>query len=90
MLINKGAAVNIQGGHYSTALKAACVGGHSRVTMMLIDKYADPNTDFSRYDSATTMGLEALAALLVQKGADVNARGGQYDSALQAACVKGP
>ncbi len=35
MLIDKGADVNAQGGHYGNALYAASEGGHEKVVQML-------------------------------------------------------
>ncbi|KAF1830092.1 ankyrin repeat domain-containing protein, partial [Decorospora gaudefroyi] len=41
MLLDKGADVNAQGGHYGNALQAASVGGHKEVVTLLLDKGAD-------------------------------------------------
>lgn len=41
MLIDKGADVNAQDGHYGDALQAASVDGHEQVVKMLLDRGAD-------------------------------------------------
>jgi ankyrin repeat protein len=43
LLLDKGANVNAQGGHYGNALHAASEQGHEAVVKMLLDKRADIN-----------------------------------------------
>jgi ankyrin repeat protein len=38
LLLEKGADVNAQGGHYGNALQAACHGGHDSVVTLLLEK----------------------------------------------------
>jgi len=41
LLIEKGADVNAQGGHFGKALQAASYGSHEAITKLLIKKGAD-------------------------------------------------
>ncbi|KAF2463616.1 ankyrin, partial [Lindgomyces ingoldianus] len=43
LLVDKGADVNAQGGHYGNALQAASSGGHEQIVRLLVDKGADVN-----------------------------------------------
>jgi ankyrin repeat protein len=43
MLLDAGADVNAQGGHYGNALQAASWGGHEEVVQMLLAAGADVN-----------------------------------------------
>ena len=99
LLLETGAEVNTRGGHYETALQAACSTGGNRqeeVVRLLLDNGADVNARGDRYETA----LQAACAgggdcqgvvirSLLDNGADVNARGGCYEIALQAACAEG-
>ncbi|CAN9191527.1 unnamed protein product [Alternaria alternata] len=93
MLLDKGADVNAQGGHYGNALQAASAGGHEAMVMLLLDKGADVNAQGGHYgnalQAASAGGHEAMVMLLLDKGADVNAQGGHYGNALQAASAGG-
>ena len=43
LLLDRGANVNAQGGHYGNALQAASEGGHEAVVKLLLDKGAHSN-----------------------------------------------
>jgi ankyrin repeat protein len=43
LLLEKGADVNAQGGHYGNALQAASGGGHDSIVTLLLEKGADVN-----------------------------------------------
>jgi ankyrin repeat protein len=45
LLLDKGADVNAQGGHYSNALQAASSGGHEATVKLLLDKDANSSVD---------------------------------------------
>jgi ankyrin repeat protein len=38
MLLDRGADINTQGGHYGNALRAASMRGHEKVVQMLLEK----------------------------------------------------
>jgi len=43
LLLEKGADVNAQGGHYGNALQAAASEGHGMIVNLLLEKGADVN-----------------------------------------------
>jgi hypothetical protein len=64
LLLDKGADLNAQGGHYGNALQAASFGGHEAVVQLLLDNGADLNAQ-SRYygnalQAASSGGHEAV------------------------------
>ncbi|KAK4182171.1 vegetative incompatibility protein HET-E-1, partial [Podospora australis] len=79
-LIEQGADVNAQGGHFGNALQAAASGGHQAVVQLLLEKGADVNAQGGGYgnalQAAASGGHQAVVQLLLEKGADVNAQGG--------------
>jgi hypothetical protein len=93
MLLEGGADVNAQGGHFGNALQAASAGGHKEVATLLLDKGADVNAQGGLYgnalQAASARGYKEMATLLLDKGADVNAQGGHFGNALQAASAGG-
>jgi hypothetical protein len=93
MLLDKGADVNAQGGHFGNALQAASYNGHKEIATLLLDKGADVNAQGGEYGNAlhaaSQKGDKEMATLLLDKGADVNAQGGHFGNALQAASQKG-
>ena len=77
MLLDKGAEVNAQGGHYDNALQAASAGGHHTVVQMLLDqgvlntflRDADPQAN-SGFPDPTQIGEslpEIICPLLINK-----------------------
>ncbi|KAH8702668.1 ankyrin repeat-containing domain protein [Phaeosphaeriaceae sp. PMI808] len=78
LLVDKGADVNAQGGHFGNALQAASAGGHKEIVTLLVDKAADVNAQGGYYrnalQAASAGGYEEIVTLLVNKGADVNAQ----------------
>jgi hypothetical protein len=93
LLLDKGANVNAQGGHYSNALQAASFKGHKEIVMLLLDKGADVNAQGGFFNNAlqaaSREGHKEIVMLLLDKGADVNAQGGFFNNALQAALREG-
>ncbi|KAF8854030.1 ankyrin [Acephala macrosclerotiorum] len=73
LLLEKGADVNAQGGHYGSALQAASANGHEAIVALLLEKGADVNAQGGHYGSAlqaaSANGHEAIVALLLEKGA---------------------
>ncbi|KAF8522653.1 hypothetical protein JB92DRAFT_3268881, partial [Gautieria morchelliformis] len=92
-LIEKGADVNAQGGHYGSALQTAASRHHDAIVQLLIEKGADVNVQGGHYgnalQTAALQGDDTIVQLLIEKGADVNAHGGEHGSALQAAAIEG-
>ena len=52
MLLNKGANIKTQGGHYINALQAALYGDYDKVVQMLLDKGADVKAIGGEYNNA--------------------------------------
>ncbi len=93
MLLDKGADVNAQGGHFGNALQAASYEGHDQVVQMLLDKGADVNAQGGHFGNALQAALygghDQVVQILLDNGADVNTQGGEYGNALQAALARG-
>jgi ankyrin repeat protein len=93
MLLDEGAEVNAQGGHYGNVLQAASSGGHEKVVQMLLNKGAEVNAQGGHYgnilQAASSGGQEKMVQMLLDEGAEVNAQGGGYSNALQAASSEG-
>ena len=60
MLLEHGADVNAQGGHYGNALQAACSGGHDKIVQMLLEQGADVNAQ--RVDRLSVTALQAACS----------------------------
>src|ERR1700761_1079229 len=79
LLLDEGADVNIQGGHFGCALQAASNSGHVEIVKLLLDRRADVNIQGGRYGSAlqaaSNSGLIEIVKLLLDRGADVNIQG---------------
>ncbi|KAF7521816.1 hypothetical protein PCG10_007913 [Penicillium crustosum] len=92
-LLYHGADVNIQGGHFGTALQAASCEGYEKVVQILLDQGADTNAQGGRYSNALQAaaqgGHEKVVQILLDQGADINAEGYPYSNALQAAAQGG-
>ena len=52
LLLEKGAEVNAQGGHYGNALQAACSGGHDKIVQLLLERGAEVNAQGGDYGNA--------------------------------------
>ncbi|KAJ7059379.1 ankyrin repeat-containing domain protein [Mycena amicta] len=93
LLLEHGADVNAQGGHYGNALQAASVGGHLDITLLLLEHSANINAQGgecgSAFQAASACGHLDLVKLLLKSGAKINAQGGYYGNALQAASAGG-
>ncbi|KAK5633165.1 hypothetical protein RRF57_008879 [Xylaria bambusicola] len=95
-LLERGADVNAEGGHYGNALQALC--RYTRVKQnlvkLLLDKGANINAKGGFYGNALQAACfshegdlrGSVVELLLDRGADINAQGGHYGTALQAAC----
>ncbi|KAL8367908.1 hypothetical protein RB599_003702 [Gaeumannomyces hyphopodioides] len=85
--------VNLQGKTLNSALYAASLQGHEKITQLLVGAGADVNAQGGVYGNALLAasegGHENVARLLLDAGADVNAQGGHYGNALQAASING-
>ncbi|KAF8217589.1 ankyrin repeat-containing domain protein [Mycena galopus ATCC 62051] len=91
--LNWGANVNVQGGHYGTALQGASYRGHLNVAQLLLEYGADVNLQGGHYGTAlrgaSCEGRLDVAQLLLEHGADVNLQGRLYGTALQGASCEG-
>ncbi|KAK7052771.1 ANK-REP-region domain-containing protein [Favolaschia claudopus] len=89
LLLDAGAAVNIVGGTYGTALQAAAYRESEAIVKMLLDAEADLNIVSGDYGTALQAAAygntEPIVKMLLEAGADVNIVGGKYGTALQAA-----
>ncbi|KAL9024573.1 MAG: hypothetical protein Q9196_006421 [Gyalolechia fulgens] len=92
LLLDKGAEVNAQGGHWGNALQAASAASaevHEKILQLLFDKGAEVNAQGRWYhntlQAASEGGHEKIVQLLLDNGADINAQGGEWGNALQAA-----
>ncbi|KAJ5963373.1 uncharacterized protein N7479_003249 [Penicillium vulpinum] len=93
VLLEQGADVNAEGGHYRNALQAACSSGYDNIAQMLLKWGANVNAQHDLYGNALKAacsgGHNNIAQMLLEWGADVNAEGGRYGNALHAACSSG-
>jgi ankyrin repeat protein len=93
VLLDNGADINAQGGHYGNALQAASAEGHKETVQVLLDKGADVNAQGGHYGNAlraaSAGGHKETVQVLLDKGADVNTRGGRFGNALRAASAGG-
>jgi hypothetical protein len=89
LLLDAGAEVNAQGGHYGNALQAASGIGHEQIVKMLLDKGAEVNAQGALFGNALQAasygGHEQVVKTLLDAGAEVNAQGGLFGNALQTA-----
>ncbi len=76
MLLDKGADVNAQGGHYGNALQASSSGSHDEVVTILLDKGANVKTQGGLYGNALQAasygGHDKVVRLLLNHHALVN------------------
>ena len=77
LLLERGADVNAQGGHYGNALQAASFNGHRGVVELLLERGADVNAQGGDYgnalQAASSNGDRGVVELLLERGADVKA-----------------
>ena len=70
--MDAGADINIQGGHYGSALGAAALGGHEAIVKQLLDAGAVINTQGGAFGSALGAaalgGHEAIVRQLLDAG----------------------
>ena len=57
-LLNSGAEVNAQGGHYGNALQAASYDGHEAVVKLLLEKGADVEAQDGQYGRTPLSGRQ--------------------------------
>ena len=93
LLLENGAKVNAQCGHYGNALYAASAEGYEQVVKLLVNKGADVNAQGGEYGNALCAasegGSELIVKLLVDMGINVNAQVEKYGNALQIASARG-
>ncbi|KAF7506301.1 hypothetical protein GJ744_011874 [Endocarpon pusillum] len=93
ILLDRGADINIQGGVYGNALKAAASQGNEQLVKILLDRGADINIQGGVYgnalQAAASQENEQIVKILLDHGADINIQGGVYGNALQAAASQG-
>lgn len=93
MLIEKGANVNAQGGHFGNAIQAASYKGFEDVVQILLNNDVDVNALGGQYlhalQAASVAGHERIVQMLLDRGGDINVQGGEHGTALQAAAYWG-
>ncbi|KAM0717635.1 hypothetical protein Q7P37_007487 [Cladosporium fusiforme] len=93
LLLDGGAAFNVQGGRDGTALQAASLCGHARVVELLLEVGADVDTRGGPYacalSAASASGHELVVQILLDAGADVNIRDERSRNALEWASIGG-
>jgi len=93
ILLEKGAEVNAQGGHYGNALQAACFRGHEKVVAILLEKGAEVNAQGGDYGNAIQAacleGHKTTIRLLIKWGANPLASIHGDWSPLEAAAKRG-
>ncbi|KGQ10507.1 Protein fem-1 B [Beauveria bassiana D1-5] len=93
LLLDKGAAINAQGGKYTNAFQAASLQGNQAIIQLLLDNGAAINAQGGKYgnalQAASFRGHQEVVQLLLDKGADVNAQGGKFGKAITAASDRG-
>ncbi|KAJ6554971.1 ankyrin repeat-containing domain protein [Mycena vulgaris] len=93
LLLDRGANVNLRGGHFGSALQAAAQEGDFEVVRLLVSRDAE----LTSWDVADGDALQRasrrchfdVVQYLIGVGANVNARCGYYGSTLQAASKMG-
>lgn len=96
-LLEYDADVNMQSGHYGTALQAASVPANEEVVKLLLNYGAGFDMRNGHYRTALQMasasasasGNKEVVKLLLRNGADVNSQGADYGTTLQAASASG-
>ena len=100
LLVQYDADVNIEGGHWCTALQSAAAMAQpssAPIVKLLLEHNADPNVRGGHYGDALQAaaafcgqhGNDEVVQLLLEYGAEVNVAGGAYGSPLQALAFKG-
>lgn len=93
LLLESGAGVNIQGGHFGTAIQAASYGGYLDIVKLLLEHGAEVNVQGGVYDAALVAaagnGHLDVAKLLLEWRADANFRSLDGTTALQNASYEG-
>ncbi|KAF4994634.1 hypothetical protein FDECE_13057 [Fusarium decemcellulare] len=91
ILLEKGANVNWQGGHYGCALQSATANYRLQTVKLLLGSGADVNAQCGHGNALTAAARHRthfveMATLFLEHGADINAQGpGVYGSPLQTA-----
>ncbi|KAK4182398.1 ankyrin repeat-containing domain protein [Podospora australis] len=92
-LLEHGADVNMEGGHFGNALYAASVKRYTEIVRQLLEHGADVNAQGGHFgnalNAASAEGYTKIVQQLLEGGADVNAQGRRDSNALQAASTRG-
>jgi hypothetical protein len=67
MLLEEGADVNAQAGHFGTALQAAAFGGHDQVVQRLLEEGADVNAQAGHFGTALQAAADGGHDQVVQR-----------------------
>jgi ankyrin repeat protein len=85
LLLEKGADINAQGGHYGNALQAASYFGHYEIVTLFLEKDADINARGGPVDNALQAASYKtyydIVTLLLEK--DANEQRGEYSNGQQ-------
>ncbi|CAH0046151.1 unnamed protein product, partial [Clonostachys solani] len=93
LLLDNGARVQSEGGHFGNALQAAVVSGSESLVEKLMDAGAHVNAKGGEFGAslvaAATCGLMPIVRRLLNAGADINSQSKSYGTALISASSKG-
>ncbi|VUC36794.1 unnamed protein product [Clonostachys rosea] len=93
LLLDNGAHIHTEGGHFGNALQAAVVSGNESIVEKLMDAGADVNAAGGEFGTslvaAATYGLMPIARRLLDAGADPNSQSNSRGTALISASSKG-
>ncbi|KAJ5933712.1 hypothetical protein N7454_006041 [Penicillium verhagenii] len=93
LLLENGAAIDVQGGTYNNALQAASSIGDTVIVQQLLDHGANANIQGGLYgnalQAASIRGHKVIVQQLLAGGSNVNLKGGLYSDALYAASSEG-
>ena len=93
LLLDRGADINLSGGHFGTALGAAVCSWSLELVALFLDRGADVNLTGGNYGTAlgvaAHMGTLETVRFLLDRGADVNLISGDFGTALGAAACEG-
>ncbi|KAK7212205.1 hypothetical protein V2G26_019383 [Clonostachys chloroleuca] len=93
LLLDNGARIQSEGGHFGNALQAAVISGKESLVGKLMDAGADVNAKGGPFGTslvaAAACGLTPVVRRLLDAGADINSQSTSYGTALISAAAEG-